>query len=146
MSQKPIFASPADVEAAFYEALESADLAAMMALWAEDEDIVCVHPGGPRLVGYAVVREAWRRIFEHGRRLRVERSALSVVTTPFAVTHFLIEHVRLREGKVGGVEVTQAPVAATNVYVRGAMGWRMVAHHASPVPPDSVTEAPKVLH
>ena len=147
MSQKPIFASPQDVEAAFYEALENGDLSGMMAVWAEDEEIFCVHPGGPRLVGYAVIREAWRRVFEHGRRLRVERTTPGVVTTPFAVVHCLIEHVRIREGKVPAqLEAAQAPVAATNVYVRGAMGWRMIAHHASPVPPDSVSETPKVLH
>jgi hypothetical protein len=37
-------------------------------------------------------------------------------------------------------------VAATNCYMRGALGWRMVAHHGSVVPPDSLTEPPKTLH
>ena len=36
---------------AFYEAFEARDVEAMMATWAEDEEIVCVHPGGSRLVG-----------------------------------------------------------------------------------------------
>lgn len=143
--RKLIFGTPQDVEAAFYEALEAADLDAMMAVWAEDEEISCIHPGGPRLVGYALVREAWKRVFEHGRKLQVERSTPTVVSTPFAVIHTVVVQVRLRQARPG--ETTQAPVAATNVYVRGALGWRMVAHHASPVPPESVGEAPpKVLH
>ena len=33
----------------------------MMATWADDEDIVCVHPGGARLVGYDAVRTAGSR-------------------------------------------------------------------------------------
>ena len=41
-----IFPTAQDAENAFYEALERCDLEGMMAVWAEDEDIVCVHPAG----------------------------------------------------------------------------------------------------
>ncbi len=141
MPGQKIFASPQDVEAAFYEALERADIDAMMAVWAEDEDVVCVHPGGPRLVGYTMVREAWQRIFGNGRKLQVRLSQQKTVTTPFAVVSTLLEHITsLGDGNLS------APVAATNIYVRGPLGWRMVAHHASPVPPDSVGGAPRILH
>lgn len=141
MSNKKIFATPQDVEAAFYEALEQSDLEAMMTVWAEDEEIVCVLPGGPRLLGYREVREAWRRMFEAGAKLEVYVSQQSAVTTPFAVMHSVIERVQAR-GRSG----IGAPVTATNVFLRGPLGWRMVAHHSSPIPPDSVLEAPKVLH
>lgn len=142
MSSKTIFSSAQDVESAFYEALEKADLDAMMRVWAEDEEIICVHPGGPRLVGYPLIREAWRRIFESGRRLQVQLSPLTAVNTPFAATHSLIGHVRIRD-----TNEMSAPLAVTNVYVRGALGWRMIAHHASVVPPESIVESvPKVLH
>lgn len=144
MSERKIFASPQDAESAFYEALERSDLAAMMAVWADDEDIVCVHPGGPRLVGYASVRDAWRRVFESGTRLEVRILQRNVVTTPFAVIHSLIEQIRVRPREGDGTST--APVAATNIFQRGAMGWRMVLHHASPMPPDSLVESPKVLH
>ena len=46
------FPTSQDAENAFYDALERADLDAMMAVWAEDEEIVCVHPTGPRLAGH----------------------------------------------------------------------------------------------
>lgn len=142
MPDKPIFPTPQDAESAFYEALERADLDGMMAVWAEDEEVVCVHPGGPRLLGYTTVREAWRRIFAAGARLRVRISHPTVMQGPFTSLHTVIEHVSVRDD-----ESVRAPVVATNVYVRGAMGWRMVAHHASPAPPDSVSDAPKkTLH
>jgi ketosteroid isomerase-like protein len=141
MPKKPIFTSPQEAEAAFYEALERSDLDAMMAVWSEDEEIVCVHPGGPRLTGYATVREAWRRIFEGGNRLKVQLLALSTVHGPFAAVHSVVEQI----GVVGEKHLA-APVAATNVYVRGALGWRMIVHHASPVPPSSIGDAPSVLH
>jgi ketosteroid isomerase-like protein len=141
MPKKPIFTSPQEVEVAFYEALERGDLDAMMTVWSEDEEIVCVHPGGTRLTGYALVREGWRHIFEGGRRLKVQLLALSTVHGPFAAVHSVIEQL-----SVVGEKHLAAPVVATNVYVRGALGWRMIVHHASPVPPGSVGDAPQVLH
>ncbi len=141
MPSQKIFASAQDVEAAFYEALERSDIDTMMAVWAEDEEVVCVHPGGPRLTGYTMIREAWQRIFANGRKLQVRLSQQKTVTTPFAVVNTLLEHVTSPDD--GNLST---PVAATNIYVRGPLGWRMVAHHASPVPPDSVGEDPRILH
>ena len=93
MPSQKIFASAQDVEAAFYEALERSDIDTMMAVWAEDEEVVCVHPGGPRLTGYTMIREAWQRIFAHGRKLQVRLSQQKTVTTPFAVVSTLLEHI-----------------------------------------------------
>ena len=61
-----IFPTAQDAENAFYEALERCDLDGMMAVWAEDEDIICVHPGGARLTGQDQVREA-QRLWDRGR-------------------------------------------------------------------------------
>jgi ketosteroid isomerase-like protein len=141
MSDKPIFPTPQDAEAAFYDALERIDLETLMSVWAEDEEIVCIHPGGPRLTGYAAIREAWRRIFEGGPRLKVRLSGGTSVQTPFTAIHTIIQQVSVRDD-----ESKRAPIIATNVFVRGPLGWRLVLHHASPAPPDMVTEMPKVLH
>lgn len=141
MSDKPIFPTPQDAEAAFYDAMEQASLDMLMLVWAEDEEIVCVHPGGPRLTGYAAIREAWRRIFEGSVRFRIRLSGTTAIHTPFTAVHTVIEHLSVRDD-----ESQRAPVVATNVFVRGALGWRLVLHHASPAPPETSIEAPKVLH
>ncbi len=138
---KNFFATSQDVEAAFYEALERSDLEAMMALWSEDDEIVCIHPGGPRLSGYVTIRESWRRIFESGTKLHVQITPLSAVVNPFTAVHSLIEHVT-----VAGQNQETAPIVSTNVYVRGPTGWRMVVHHGSPSPPESFGDTPKTLH
>ena len=52
----PIYTTPQDAALAFYQAFEAKDIDAMMGAWADDEEIVCVHPGGTRLVGYDAVR------------------------------------------------------------------------------------------
>ena len=66
-----IFATPQDCESAFYEALERSDLDGMMAVWSEDEDVLCVHPGGARITGLAAIRDVWRQMFAGGARLAV---------------------------------------------------------------------------
>jgi len=137
-----IFPTAQDVENAFYEALERGDLEAMMAVWADDEEIVCVHPGGARLSGHDQVRESWRRIFA-GPAMRVEITRQAAINAMMAAVHTLHETVTLV-----GDNPMRATVLATNVYLRSAAGWRLVVHHASPLPgPEQAPhEAPKILH
>ncbi len=142
---KPIFATAQDAEAAFYEAFERADLEAMMTVWSEDEEIVCVHPGGPRIAGYAAIRETWRGIFERGSRLSLRVVHQSHLRSPFVAVHSLLEYVSVK-----GDNTLRAPVVATNIYMRGPLGWRLVMHHASPAPPDMPSDMARdtstVLH
>ena len=141
-----LFASPQDCEAAFYEALERADLDAMMEVWADEEEIVCIHPGGPRVVGMQAVREAWRQVFQGGARLSVHVAQALAMQSMMMSTHCVHEYVSVR-----GEPRPAAPVVATNVYVRSGDGWKMVLHHSSPSPRVE-TQArapetrPKVLH
>ena len=52
-----------DIEASFYEALQKGDIEQLMACWADEDEIVCVHPGGPRLVGAGAIRAAFEALF-----------------------------------------------------------------------------------
>lgn len=133
-----------DVETAFYEALQSGDLDRLMACWSDEDDIVCVHPGGPRLVGAGAIRAAFEAMFSNGTIAARPERVHRVVTIGSAV-HNLLERIDVLtpEGP------RQAWVTATNVYHKTAQGWRMVVHHASPGSPDptqDVTERPAVLH
>ena len=139
--KKPFYSTPQDAEAAFYEALERADLEAMMSVWAEDEEIVCVHPTGPRLAGYAMVQESWRQIFASGARMKVQMSNQVYLQGMLLSIHSVHENITLV-----GEEQVRAPVVATNVYLRGPLGWRMLVHHASPAPPEPPADIPKILH
>ena len=146
--KKTNFPTPQDAEAAFYEALENADLEAMMEVWSEDEEISCVHPGGPRIAGQAQLRENWAQIFKSGQRLQVHLSDRLVLSSMSFAVHSLHENILVRSGRGEG---TQTVVVVTNVYQRSAQGWRMLLHHGSHSPAPVVRrevplEAPKVLH
>lgn len=140
---KAIYTTPQQAEAAFYEAFERADLDAMMAVWAEDEEIVCIHPGGARLTGYSAVRESWRQIFAGGPGMRITLSNPVYSAGMLLAVHSLYENISLP-----GEPRNPPPVMVTNVYIRGPLGWRMLIHHASPAeggaePPP---EIPKTVH
>ena len=129
MSAPKIFPSPQDCEAAFYDALERADLEAMMAVWAEDEDVLCVHPGRARIAGLAAIRDMWRQMFSSGARLSVYVGQVVATQAMMMAAHSVHEFI-----SVQGEPRPANPVVATNVYVRTGSGWRMLVHHASPTP------------
>lgn len=147
MSAK-IFPTAQDAENAFYEALERADIEAMMTVWSEDEEIVCVHPAGQRLAGQEQVREAWRQMFTGGPGMRVQVTQQVAVTGMMVAVHSVHENIT-----VTGEQRARPPMVATNVYLRTPSGWRMIVHHASPAPGEPAADAapagpaaPKILH
>lgn len=148
--KKTIFSSPQDAEAAFYDALQRADLDAMMQVWSDDDEVSCIHPGGARITGYEQVRENWSRIFKSGQRLQVNLSDQVVVSGMMLSLHSLNENI-LATGAQAAAGGTRSTVVTTNVYLRASGGWRMVLHHASHAPAPVIRrevplEAPKVLH
>ena len=128
--------SPDDVEAAFYEALQRADLDLLMGCWADDEDIVCVHPGGARLTGALAVRAAFEGMLSQGP-VHVKPVQVHRLTEMTSAVHSVLEQVEvmLPDGR------HLATVLATNVYHKTPQGWRMVAHHASAAAPDELHSA-----
>jgi uncharacterized protein (TIGR02246 family) len=137
-------ASPEDAEAQFYEALRDGDLERVMAVWADDDDVVCVHPGGTRLVGPQAVRAAFEAIFANGNVV-VHPQHVKRVQAMGSAVHSVLERIDIVtvEGPRTGW------IVATNVYAKTSEGWRMVAHHASPGAPDEIPEiadTPSVLH
>ena len=137
-------ASPDEIEQQFYEALQRGDIERLMAVWSDDEDICCVHPGGPRVLGAAAIRATFDAMFAHGT-IDARPEKVRRVQTHSCAVHSVLEQVRVMTAE--GPQ--SAWVVATNVYVKGAQGWRLVAHHASPGSPREVqelAEAASVLH
>ena len=141
----PVLAGHADdTETAFYEALQTADIDKLMACWADEDDIVCVHPGGQRLLGERAIRAAFEAMFANGS-IQAHAEKIHRVVTLSTSVHSVLERIEVltKDGP------RQACVIATNVYQKTPQGWRMVAHHASPGTPQDQQQAfdvPVVLH
>lgn len=137
--------SPDEIEAAFYEALQSADLDKLMGCWADEDDIVCIHPGGPRIVGHGAIRAAFEAIFAHGGAILVTPESIRRLDSLASAVHHVLEKIDVLTAQ----GPANAYVLATNVYHKTAQGWRMVVHHASPGSQDEqqeIDQAAQVLH
>ncbi|MGH3498281.1 MAG: nuclear transport factor 2 family protein [Nocardioidaceae bacterium] len=133
---EPAVGGTGGVEAAnrsFYTAIESGDIDLMTALWLPGEDTACVHPGNEVVRGTPAILRSW---------------SLVMASTPY-IQFFLTDVAMSAHGDVALVGCTEnilaagegAPAAeltggravALNTFVRTGAGWRMWAHHASPV-------------
>jgi ketosteroid isomerase-like protein len=140
----PVIGSADDVETEFYEALQRGDIDRLMALWSDDDEIACVHPGGPRLVGAPAIRASFDAMFSNGT-IDARPEKVRRLDAHSTAVHSVLERIRVltAEGE------RFAWVIATNVYVKSAQGWRLVAHHASPgttAEVQDVAETASILH
>ena len=139
------FATPREVEAAFYRSIEQGDLQAMMSLWSDDDATICIHPGAPRLEGRDQIEESWQEIFESGPNMEFSVSDERITQDSHLAIHLVREEI-----SIGGELVSV--MLSTNIYHLGTDGWRMMLHHSSPEPEllldelDMPTEEPLVLH
>jgi len=120
-------ASPDDVEMAFYEGLQNGEIEQIMACWAEDEDLVCIPPGGEPIHGIENIRGLFAALLANGpltvRPMHVHKSQ--------ALTHAIhtvTEHVSVMTDDGQAI----AQLYALNVFHKTPQGWRLIAHHTSP--------------
>ena len=104
-----------------------------------------MHPGGGRVIGPAAIRASFEAIFAQNP-VPVQPEQVRRVQTHELAVHHLAERVTVLTPQ--GTQTAWA--LATNVYIKTVLGWRLVAHHASPghlgEPPDTAGETPSTLH
>ncbi len=130
------FTTPQDAETAFYAAFEKADLQAMMAVWADDDSIVCIHPLGRTLVGRRAIEQSWHSIFRRAPNMRFRVDPQQRTQNATLALHTVHENIELVDQRQPA-----STVIATNVYRLTTNGWYMIIHHASPGPPAAEREA-----
>jgi ketosteroid isomerase-like protein len=106
--------------AAYYHAFSSGDFAEMKRTWADD-DLSCIHPGWPALIGPQAVLESYRQILSSPERDRIEPRNATVIVSGDEARVVCVEF-------VGG-----AALAATNMFKRVDGAWRMTHHQATPI-------------
>ena len=117
------------VNAEFYAAFESADLARMRGVWMDDDTASCVHPGWRVLRGTSRIMRSWALIFANTPYIQFFLSDVDVTVLGDVAVVRCVEGIVTSPAEPEG----DASVAATNVFVRHDDGWRMWLHHGSPV-------------
>jgi len=125
----------------FYRAFRTRDTGAMERLWAEQADLVCIHPGWAALTERAEILESWRGILE-------SRDAPPIACRDETVRFLGTAAVVVCVETIGG-----GTLMATNVFVREGEGkeeaWRLALHQASPTArslPAAKPEPSRTLH
>ncbi|WP_156727375.1 nuclear transport factor 2 family protein [Streptomyces apocyni] len=136
---------------AFYEAMERGDYDELAALWLDDgsgdpdawSDVSCVHPGWQVLTGRGEVLRSYAALMAQIEYIQYFLTDLRVRAYGDTAIVTCTENILLggptEEGSELGPLVGQQFVA-TNVFHRTPDGWKMWAHHSSPVLSDSDEE------
>jgi ketosteroid isomerase-like protein len=140
MTSQVSFSAPDDCARAFYHAFARTEIEAIMATFAEDEDICCVHPGAAPLYGFAPVRAAWEAIIRNNASMRIELSDEHWTHTIGMAIQHAVEWVYF-----GDEAKPRGSVFVTNVFLRTPLGWRMLSHIASPIQSPALTAAQQIV-
>ena len=119
------------VNAALYEAFESADVDRMERVWDDvaPDAVVCVHPGWPMLRGRGSVLRSWALIMANTSYIQFFLTDVVTVVTGDVAVVTCTENILTAVEADGG----DSRAVTTNVFRRRDGRWRLVVHHGSPV-------------
>ena len=116
--------------ASFYEAFNKRDIESMKNVWGKDAKATCVHPGWPPLKGFKPIFNSWEGIFKNSGNMEVQVSDVQVLVSGVLAWVSCVE--KLYTIAESGVLASE--VFSTNLFYLEDDVWKMVMHHASPVP------------
>lgn len=131
MSSPAITEQVREANRRFYDALEALDIGAMEACWSAGPGVACLHPGGPWQRGWDAVSAGWEVILSNTGYIEFEIVDVEVTVNDPVAWVTCVERITSSAGEGGGSAA--AEVAATNLFVLDATGWRIALHHASPI-------------
>lgn len=131
-----------EVNERFYAAMNASEIGEMDEVWADDPAAVCIHPGREAIVGYERIRESWSMIFTATNSMSIAagNELITVADDVAWVTCIETISMMMEEG------LAAAAAQCTNIFCRREGRWRMIVHHASPVPFTSQDEWPDVIN
>lgn len=116
-----------------YAAFEAGDPVRMEALWDEADDVRCVHPGWPLLVGRSRVLRSWSVIMANTSYIQFFLTDVDATVDGDLAVVTCEENILTAVADPDGSLSESARVVSTNVFRRRPAGWRLWAHHGSPV-------------
>ena len=119
-----------EVNKKFYEAFNARDLDAMKSVWSSRGNVICVHPGWDPLNGFEPIMESWQGIFKNSGNMDIQVSDVTVTASEDLAWVSCVE--KLYTIATNGVLASK--VFSTNLFQLNEGNWKMIMHHASPMP------------
>ncbi len=125
----PGFETPQAAEDAYYDALEEQDMEALMGVWEESEETLCLLPMMPAHRGWEAIHLAWCELLPPNTQLEIEVIHISWIEAAEIAIHLVEERIKTP------LQAEAQRIYACNIYRQGAAGWRLLLHQNSPTPP-----------
>jgi ketosteroid isomerase-like protein len=114
----------------FYKALELGSIEEMDGVWLHMDWVSCVHPGWDLVLGWERVRHTWAEMFDGGQKMRISSDNVNVRVCGDIVWLTCIENITVfQEDTFASMQAV-----ATNIFLGQTDGYKLIHHHASPIP------------
>ena len=133
------FANSMQAEESFYQAFRERDIEIMRHVWERSNEVICIHPGSTRIYSFELIIASWKEIFSAPDAVNIEITEPVYVHTEDMSIHYVKENLSI-DNKFAGL------VNATNIYRHTQVGWKMIAHHATPAHSDAAQRVSSKLH
>ena len=114
----------------FYKAFNARDLSAMKEIWSSHQNVTCVHPGWSPLNGFEPIIDSWQGIFKNSGNMDIQISDINMLTSNDLAWVSCVEKLYT----IASHGVLASKVFSTNLFELSKGGWKMIMHHASPIP------------
>ncbi len=118
-----------EINKSYYKAFENFDIETMSQIWANTDDVVCIHPGWDILIGWEKVKEGWNKIFMEETLLKFTIRNPNVIIRDRVGIISCIEEIFISSRET----ISQTFIATTNLYQETENGLKLFYHHSSPV-------------
>jgi len=114
----------------FYKAFNTRDLIAMKEIWSSHQNVTCVHPGWNPLNGFEPIMDSWQGIFKNSGNMDIQISDINILESKGLAWVSCVEKLYT----IASHGVLASKVFSTNLFKLNKGGWKMIMHHASPMP------------
>ena len=66
------FTDSIQVEESFYQAFQYRNLDLMKLVWDKTDEVICIHPGSPRIYSFDLIIASWEQIFSADQSASIE--------------------------------------------------------------------------
>ncbi len=123
------YESAADVEDAYYDAIDECDIEKMMSVWENSHEVACLLPMQPMRQGREAIEALWRPMLDPRHGVEITVNHLRWIESGDIAIHLVEERIGAGKG------APQPPIYAVNTFRKSGDGWRLLVHVNSPAPP-----------
>ena len=123
------FESAADVEDAYYDAIDECDIEKMMSVWEPSLEIACLLPMQKMHHGRLEMETLWRSLLDPAKGIEITVNHIRWIEWGDMAIHLLEELITPRQSNR-----PQPPIYAVNTFRKSEEGWHLLLHVNSPAP------------